>query len=187
MNVWNGVVGIINARIGDGSFGASYPEQCPDGRGVTGTDTELMGHAVAGYFPAIRWPLRAGELPEDPFEALDIIEFCYEKVAKPRGYEHHGFFGHDHLDFDVNEGRREFLSDVNRLFERNGLVFNLEDNGQVIRVAPAVVGAALQASLFKTGDAALDELLETARTKFLSHDLAVRKESLESSGMLLNA
>jgi hypothetical protein len=37
----------------------------------------------------------------------------------------------------------------------------------------------LAQSVFKTGDATLDELLEASRTKFLHRDLKVRKESLE--------
>lgn len=177
--VWNGIVATVRTCIDNGSFGVSYPDQCPDNNSVIGTNSELMRQAVSGYFPELHWPLRADEIPADPFIALDLVEFCYEKVGKPRAYSHHGFFGHDHLDFDIDEGRAEFLAEVNRIFSRNGVVFNLEPNGQVIRLAPAVVALALQSAIFKTGDDKLDQLLETAREKFLSHALAMRKESLE--------
>ena len=176
---WLGLAAAITARMDNGSFGDSYPDQCPDGRGPVGTNTELMRQAVGGYFPELRWPPRADELPADPFQALDLVEFCYEKVAKPNSRGYHDYFGHDHLEFDVDAGREEFRTEVNRIFERNGLVFHLEQNGQVVRLAPTVLAVALQSAVFKTGDDILDRLLETAPTKFLSLNLTARKESLE--------
>jgi hypothetical protein len=42
-----------------------------------------------------------------------------------KAYGHHDYFGHDHLNFDVEAGRNEFLTEVNRIFAQNGLVFDL--------------------------------------------------------------
>lgn len=53
-------------------------------------------------------------------------------------------------------------SGLNRMFERNGMAFELKD-GEVMRIAPAVLHEDLAVSVFRTGDATLDELLETSR------------------------
>jgi hypothetical protein len=48
-----------------------------------------------------------------------------------------------------------------------------------MRIAPTFLQEALADTVFRTKDAALDEMLETARHKFLNRELAVRLESLE--------
>lgn len=47
-------------------------------------------------------------------------------------------------------------------------------------IGPSLLGEALRATLFKTGDTGLDNLLEAARAKFLHHsEPAIHKEALE--------
>lgn len=48
-----------------------------------------------------------------------------------------------------------------------------------MRIAPAVLHEDLAVSVFRTGDATLDELLEAARHKILNRSIDVRRESLE--------
>jgi hypothetical protein len=64
------------------------------------------------------------------------------------------------------------------LFERNGLAFELKQ-GEVTRMAPTGLQEALASTTFRTRDAELDRLLETAREKFLNRSLDIRKERLE--------
>jgi hypothetical protein len=64
-------------------------------------------------------------------------------------------------------------------FERNGIAYELETSGRIIRLAPEILREALQTAIFDTGDTELDELLESARTKFLSPDGNIRREALE--------
>ncbi len=180
LNVWQGVVGEVSSRISDGSFAYSYPKNCPDGRGPYATDDESLGHAVRGLFPEVGWPLYGYEGGMPPgLITLDLVEFCHDKIALPVQGSHHDYYGHYHLEFDVNQGRARFRETVNHIFSRNGLAFNLEPNGLVVRLAPPVLSEALLLTLFRTGDDALDSLLETARKKFLNHDPEIRKEALE--------
>jgi hypothetical protein len=86
--------------------------------------------------------------------------------------------GRTHYSYDRDAGRERGAHDVNRLFERNGMAFELT-KGEAVRTAPAVLHEALAATVFKTRDQALDQLLEAARQKFLNHALDVRRESLE--------
>lgn len=178
LNVWRGIVAEVRSRIGDGSFGASFPEQCPDGLGPYTTNDRLMREAVAAQFPRLEWPLNSDNLPEK-YDVLDFIEFCLANVAQPSPTSWHQFFQHSHLVFDRPTGQRSFQHTINQIFSRNELAYDLPDNGQIIRLAPPVLREALAAAVFYTGDAELDHLLETARIRFVSPDPQVRKDALE--------
>ena len=67
---------------------------------------------------------------------------------------------------------------MNSLFEHNGMAFELKQ-GEVMRMAPTGLQEALAETIFRTGDKILDDLLETARQKFLNRELTLRRESLE--------
>jgi len=76
--------------------------------------------------------------------------------------------------YNQANGQARFQDDINTLFQRNGLAFELRD-GEVTRISPAVLHDALDAAVFRTGDGELDRLLETAREKFLNKSLDIRK------------
>jgi hypothetical protein len=82
------------------------------------------------------------------------------------------------VDTFSDAGRAKFAQDVNRIFERNGMAFELKD-GEVVRIAPVGLQEELAATVFHSGDDALDQMLETARQKILNRALEVRLESLE--------
>jgi hypothetical protein len=172
-----GIVGLLRTRANDGWFGLEYPEQCPDGRGTTGTDLHALREALALHrlFDFVD----GRELPSTP-EVLDLIEFACKKIAEPRIRGFHDFFGHNHLVFSQVDGRENFRNEINKVFERNGIAFELKENGQIERIAPEGLREPLTQAVFRTGDNVLDELLERARTRFLSRDARVRRESLET-------
>ncbi len=175
---WGGIVALIQSRISNGAFGVDYPEECPDGRGTTGTDARAFGLAVRAEIPDLDWPLDVEPCPPT-LAILDLLEFCHEHVAEIVPTSFHSFFGHQHLSFDRAQGQADFRAAVNRIFARNQLAYELKDNGQILRLAAPVLHEVLAAQAFRTGDAALDELLESARAKFLSPDSSVRREAIE--------
>lgn len=172
------VVEIIRNRANDGWFGLDYPEQCPDDRGVTGTNFTALRSALVANNLHNPFPRDAGR--PATYELLDFIEFSYEKIAQPVQRGFHDYFEHHHLDFDRDAGRNAFREEINRIFERNGLAYELRETGKIERIAPEVLREALSQAVFQTGDARLDEILERARAKFLSRDPRVRRESLET-------
>src|ERR1022692_3630149 len=174
--VLRGIFGLLRTRANDGSFGLEYPEQCPDGRGPTGTDVNALRDALAAY-RLFNFVDAGAQLPTT-LEVLDLVEFAYQKIAEPQRGGFHDFFGHYHLGFDQAAGRAAFRAEINQIFERNGIAYELEETGQVQRIAPEGLREALAEAVFRTGDNALDEMLERARTRFLSRDPAVRKESV---------
>lgn len=175
---WGGIVALIQGRISNGAFGVDYPDECPDGRGTTGTDARALGLAVRADIPDLEWPLDAEHVPPT-LAILDLIEFCHAHVAETVPTSFHSFFGHQHLTFDRAPGQTEFRAAINRIFARNQLAYELGDNGQIQRLAAPVLHEVLTASAFRTGDASLDGLLESARTKFLDPDPNVRREAIE--------
>jgi hypothetical protein len=180
----DGLVMLVKARIDEEWFGDSFPSMCPDGHGNAGCDATKLNTMMKAY--GVIWPAdqkdswRRGEDEQVPSDGqvFDLIEFSYEHVSEPTAHDHHSFFGHSHYSYDQRSGRQKFEQEVNRLLERNGMAFHLE-HGEVTRLAPAVLQEMLAATTFKTGDNILDELLETARNKFLNRSLDVRRESLE--------
>ena len=84
---------------------------------------------------------RLQQLPGEPnlLVVLNLIEVVYDHVAYPILGEQHGYYGHTHLSFDGPQGKERFRADVNDLFRRYGLAYELEEDGAVIRVAPEVV------------------------------------------------
>ena len=173
------VLQMVQSRISGNGFGLAFPEQCPDNRGNAGTDERALQANMAGFH--VVWPSDAIHLDHDEIsdaQIFDLIEYSFEHVAKPVPRDYHSFFSHHHYDYDQQSGRQEFATEVNRLFEHNGVAYELRD-GQVERMVPTVLQQVLTQQAFKTGDATLDQLLSTARDKFLNRDIAVRREALE--------
>ena len=189
--VWGWIVATVNSLASSGAFGEKFPEVCSDGSCVTGTDQEAFGLALQGEVPDIEWPLQTTHPEErgssygtnpfapDTMAVLDFVQFCYAHVSRPIQGSYHSYFKHYHLSFDAKRGRVEFRKGVNRIFARNGLAFELQEDGSVIRLAPPVLAESIRSPLPATGDTTLDNMLEDARKKFLSPDLKLRGESLE--------
>jgi AbiJ N-terminal domain 4 len=177
---WRGILSAIITKMEDGSFGYWFPDVCTDsGRNLpVGTNYTLMRDAVLGEFPRLEWPLRRVDDPST-YDVLDLVQFCYQRVASVVGRDYHDYMQHYHLFYDPEKGRAEFRELINRIFARNELAFELDEEGQIIRMPAVVLRESLRAATFATGDHDLDELLEIARRKFQSHDPVVRKEGLE--------
>lgn len=181
---WGGIKVLINARIDDGSFGATYPTPCEDGRGPVGADAQALWQGMRAEIPRLQErelpPWYHGEEIPRTLDVLDMIEFCWRCVGKPIQGSYHSFFQHYHLRYDVEAGRDQFREDVNRILRRNGLAFELKEDGSIERLAPPVLREELASAHFRTGDSVLNRMLETARRKFLDPDEAVRREALET-------
>jgi hypothetical protein len=113
--------------------------------------------------------------------ALDVVDFVGQRIAEPirKSTSYHKFFDHYHLDFDVRAGQRRFQADVDLIFARNGIAFTLGEHLQVQRLGPPEARPLLSDFAPDTGDARLDELLQTAMTRFLSRSAADRQDALE--------
>ena len=181
--VWRGIKSYVQSRIDDGSFGETFPDTCPDGTAVCGSDERAFRDALYLHVPDIQASFEVARLEEVPAPQtpaiLDLIEFCYRRVAKPEAHYFHSFFSHHHFSFDQGTGRSEFREEINTIFARNGIAFELYEDGTIQRLGPPIVGDWLRAATFRTGDDELDRMLEEARRDFLSPTLGERKRGLE--------
>ena len=176
--LWGGLYSLIDTRVGDGSFGYRFPEQCLDGKGPWGCDSHAFGLVLGAEVPSIDWPLSYGELP-DTDAILDLLEFCARAVGTPVEGDFHSHFGHHHLSWDRDAGLARFVSEVNRLFARNGVALELTPEGQARRMLPTPLAEALGRTVFATGDEVTDGLLEAARQRIVRPKVEDRRDALE--------
>lgn len=188
---WAGIAVLVEALASSGAFGASFPQECPDGHAICGNDTDILKSAIEAEIEGLSWPLQRDEVDEDDFRrarepwapptlvALDFIEFVWRNVARPVPGKLHDYYRHHHLSFDSAEGRFAFVTDVNRILGRNGLAYEITESGEVRRILPAIIGDLLARTYFRTGDQLLDVMLEETRRKFTEPDPLIRREALE--------
>ena len=175
---WGGLVALIEGFIANGGFGIDFPDECPDGLGAIGTNKHTLGLAIRGEIPELNWPIREDSIPPT-MVVMDLLEFCHNHVAEAIQGSYHSFFGHRHLSFDRVEGQRQFRDRVCRILSRNKLAYELGENGAVSRLAAPVLQETITSQIFNSGDDNLDQLLESARTKFFDPDPSVHREALE--------
>ena len=176
---WDGFVALIRSRTNDGSFAEKFPLNCSDAPIPIGSDDSAISSIFQAEFPSMQWPLHLNELP-DTLSVLDTVEFFCKYISKPTQKGYHSFFKHHHiLSFDQESGRQEYLEDVNRLFRRNILAYELQEDGKVVRLGPVVLREILTSVVFRTEDEELNRLLELAREKFRDPDIGVRREAVE--------
>ena len=136
--------------------------------------------SAEGRIPELDWPLGLGTKSPEIAPMMDLLEFCARNIGEPIKGGWHSYFSHHHLRHDVEAGRAAFRAELDRLFRRNGVAFEMDENGLMQRLAPEGLREALVTGRFQTGDGALDRLLETARSKFLSPKIEKRREALKS-------
>jgi len=176
---WGGFMALVQARINDGSFAERFPLNCSDEPILIGSDEASIKLAFQAEFPSIKWPLNSSNLP-DTLSVLDIVEFFYRDISKPTRKEYHSFFKHNHLlSFDQDAGKQQYLEDVNRLFRRNSLTFELQGDGKVVRLEPVILRETLDSAVFQSEDQELNRLLKLAREKFRDPDVNIRREAVE--------
>ncbi|TNE61356.1 MAG: hypothetical protein EP341_00770 [Sphingomonadales bacterium] len=176
--LWAGLYSLIQKGIGDGSFGCRFPEQCPDGNGPCGCDEQAFRQMLGAEVPCIGWPLSADEAPDTPV-ILDLLEFCAKAVGEPIQGAYHSYYRHHHLSWNRDAGLARFVGDVNLLFRRNAVAYELTAVGQARRLLPQAISNTIFWALFQTGDAETDRLLEAARHRFLLPKLEDRRDALE--------
>ena len=181
-DAWLGIRALIHARVEDGSFGARYPENCFDGPIAIGTDESAFRDAMRAEIPGLAdWPWVEQEEAPLALSILDMIQFCWKCIGEPILQDYHSGGNHNHLRFDIDAGRDQFCGDIEDIFRRNGIAYELtRDGGRIKRVVPRVLHENLVQADFHTGDSQLDDLLNSACRKFLHPTPETRKEGLDA-------
>lgn len=180
---WRGIVGEIERRFNDGFLGEAFPERdCPEPQGrhfITGCNREAFYNRLKGDHPFMEVPFTWPILP-DTLAILDVIQWVFGHVSKPLDASCHDYYGDTHYrSFSKVRGQIEFAEEINTIFRRHGLAFELESDGKVQRLLPPVLRESLQSANFRTEDPDLNRLLESARLRFAEPDLHIRYDALK--------
>lgn len=176
---WIGLSATFHRFVDRHYFAAEFPDQCPDDRGVSGTDRAGLRGLLVAHVPTIGgWP-REDQQP-GTLSAMDLVGFGWQHVQEPTVASHHDYFGHDHYTFDQVAGRERWRSEINRILQRNGVALRQEPDGRVVRIGTVAAGVLTSAPIPPTGDAQLDEKIATALRKYQDPDIVVRREALEA-------
>lgn len=125
---WTGISATFHRFADQHYFAAEFPEQCSDGKGVSGTSMAGLRALLVAHIPTLGdWP-REHQQP-DTATAIDLVVFGWQHTQKPTVASHHGYFGHDHLSFDQVAGRKQWRTEINRVMERNDVALRQEPGG----------------------------------------------------------
>lgn len=200
INVWNGIATIVNALIGKNLLAKDFPQKCPDGNGICGVDEHSFYISAIAIIPRANLFLpNYGEIQYlsnnsmvDPFvieteiqeknlnftyDVLDFVEFVYKHIHDIQNGEYHEYFHHYELLFPTTaNGKRQFVMDVNEIFERNCIGFKLGDDGTVQRIVNELI---LQPINTQDKETRVAELLDEALHKFRNPKIEERRIALE--------
>lgn len=197
ISVWNGIVAIFESFIADNSFSKEFPEQCPDGQGICSCNTTLLYDKLKALIPGADIPIQRKEKfvksysdwetdaiqvenTIDTFSTLDLIEFCFRHLYDPIPTGNlHEYFNHFHLTFkDTGKSKQKFQSEINSLFERNGIAYSLNKEGKITRIIPEEFQQIIKRK-FQTKDATLNQLLSEATQFILLPKISDRLRAIE--------
>ena len=177
--VWDAIESLIESRIGDDSLSCAFPrDRCPaDGYPFVGTDSDAIVKRVRG--DGIEEVFNRS-LPST-HQILEYVEFIARHIEKPIRLDSNwdNYWKHYHLQFDREEGLRDFVNEINTIFSRNCLAYELTSSGSVRRILPAPIIEMINRTPFQTGDDDLDGLLDTAVTRFLSGESEAKQDAIE--------
>lgn len=176
--VWRGLVAVIHTRVESESFGSAFPVSCSWSAYPAGTNFQQLEAIIAAEHADVPWPVDGDAEPPPTLAVLDLLECLHDIVAEPHD-EGGTCYQHSHYTWDAADGQASFRQQINRIFSRNGIAFELGDDGHISRLAPEPIRDALRQASFQTGDGRLDELLTQSRAKFLDPDPEIRRDGLE--------
>jgi hypothetical protein len=191
--VWNGIVSIFEEYKNKNYFSENFSEVCSDNKQICGFDSKLFEARVQSEIPNIEKKIQIlkdtptfhefGEPDEketiDKYATLDFIEFCHKNITKPVNGSYHDFFKHYHLTFEKSEElKSDFRKKINKIFERNGILFYINEEGQVNRNISESMKPLIN-KIYTTSDTRLNELVKLAYDKFVLPKIEERIFALE--------
>jgi len=189
---WAGILSLLEARVTDGSLAFGFPAECQDGGAIYGTDQVSLWDRALAEIPRL---LPASEEPRDAYSppwrprrdevpptdaVLDLCVLIARNIGQPKIVgSHHTYYGHDHIRLDREEGLIRWVQEVNGLFARAGLAYEMAADGTISSLLPGPLLEAIAQTEFATGDAAADALLERAVALLSSRHADAHQDAIE--------
>jgi hypothetical protein len=166
---WRGLAALIWQKIDRNWLAHEFPHNCQDGRGVIGTNRQGLFDLATTLVPGLSLPI--GQVPAPATEiALDLVDFVAQRVSKPQQERWDDYHRHHELNFDEETGRKEFRVEINQLFARTGLAYELGSDMRVVRLGPVEIRPVVADLRPNTGDEKLDSLIAEACERYVSRD-----------------
>ena len=157
-----------------------YPAQCPDGHGCCGIDFEQLRLDLQYEIPTLYRDYSENiavptvhhnvfdsddeESEYDQYALLDLIEFFAENVRDVVVGSFHSYFGHYHLTCQNSRNVcAQFRDEINSIFQKTGLLYELNTNLQVDRIVEnSPLTPAVESAIAAVKEAGARELLQEA-------------------------
>lgn len=165
-------------------FAKEFPDVCPDNDcDICGVNDRALRRDMQAFIPDLNLTLKEeGEYIDidEMYALLDFVEYCYDKIYDVIEEDYHGYFRHYHLMIkETREVRDKFRTEINRLFERNRIVFYLSEEGEIKRRLPLEMDTLIKNINLNTADKRLNELIILAIGSITKPKLADRAIALE--------
>jgi len=193
VEVWNGIVSVFEEFKTNNSFSSNFPDNCPDNMGISGFNKKLFEDRIKAEIQNIELPIQrkeinsnynlwsnnSNEINIDKYVTLDFIQFCHKNIQEAVKGNYHDYFNHYHLTFkESKKVKKDFRDKVNQIFERNGIVFFINDAGQINRTISVTMKPLIN-KIYNTQDERLNELVQLAHDKFVLPKIEDRIYALE--------
>lgn len=176
-------------------FLASFSEFCYDNNSsVCGFNIKVFQDRLKSEIPNIIIPIQRREEVTtsfdfdnhgtnnesiDKYRTLDFIEFCYKNIQEAIQNDYHEYFKHHHFNFKESTIlKNDFKNKINQIFERNGIVFFINDEGEINKTLPKAIEPLIN-QIYHTDDSRLNELVQLANGKFILPKIEDRIYALE--------
>lgn len=168
-----------------------YPEECPDGNGCCGLDNNKFSCAMTFEIPDL-YKNQYGVVskPErnyydtpsfDQYALLDLIELIYDKMKDIKSEWWHSFHRHYDLSFaDTWNTKTVYRNEINQIFKKTGLLYELSTNGMVERVIlNGTLTKEIENNVSQINEKGTKELLDEAIILFKQPNPLSRNDAVE--------
>lgn len=193
-SVWNGILMLLEKYKSNNSLSISFPQTCPDNDSIIcGFNSHLFDTAIQAYIPKIKNKLNPVSTSMFEFDGIlnyesgvpsdevimDLLEYVYINIVDFKITGSHSFFGHDHIcSREGNNERDKFVNDVNALFQRNSLAYEMKANGKIERILLESESIIINNNAI-TSDKILNNLINEAFDLIKSTRPSERRNALE--------
>ncbi|MES9668691.1 hypothetical protein [Bacillus nitratireducens] len=187
-SVYNGIITIYKEYIRN--FSHDFPRYCTrcEVNGICDTDQDALNMKIKSLIPTLDVPVSFIKDVDpsdfiDPvmkYAILDLIEFCYSKIWDTMPYICPSTYKPSHIrHFNTGNMKGNFRQEVNLIFERNEIVFFLDDEGHIQRHLPQEMNNLLQNLKVRSSDQTLNDLVNMAVENIRKPQEANRFTALE--------
>lgn len=176
LNVFNAIMSVYFQF--QNSMALNFPKIDWNGN-IEGFDESRFRGRLLGDIPSFtlnrfgRIDLLEEDSEFDKYALLDFVEFCWENIND---------YDNERYGLIFKEGEKEknkFKSDINKIFQRNGIVFRLNESGQIGRILPIQSEVLVKNYCHSGNDTELNRLIDTAINHITKPKIEDRQIAIE--------